>query len=70
MERAAALAHATLFDGQPDRVNEIPGELAKVSADEVKAFATKYLIKNNRTLISRVPAVAQAKQAGEKGDNQ
>jgi predicted Zn-dependent peptidase len=70
VERAAALAHATLFDGQPDRVNEIPGELAKVSADEVKAFAAKYLVKTNRTIISRVPAVAQVKQAGEKGDNQ
>jgi len=70
VQRAGALAHATLFDGQPDRVNEIPSELAKVNADEVKAFAAKYLVKNNRTVINRVPAAAPAKQAGEKGDNQ
>ena len=70
VERAAALAHATLFDGRPDRVNEIPAELAKVNADEVKAFAAKYLVKNNRTLINRVPAAAPAKPAGGKGDNQ
>jgi predicted Zn-dependent peptidase len=64
------LAHATLFDGQPDRVNEIPAELAKVNAEEVKAFAAKYLVKTNRTIISRVPAPAPAKEAGSKGDNQ
>ena len=70
IDRASVLAHATLFDGKPDRVNEIPAELARVSADEVKVFAAKYLIKTNRTVISRVPAPARAKEAGQKGDNQ
>ena len=61
--RASALSHATLFDGNPDRVNEIPDELAKVTSDEVKAFARKYLVPADRTIIDRVP-VPQA--AGSK----
>jgi predicted Zn-dependent peptidase len=71
ISRASVLAHATLFDGNPQRVNEIPDELAKVRADEVKAFARKYLVKTNRTYINRVPAPASEKQAegGESRSN-
>ena len=69
INRASVLAHATLFDGNPQRVNEIPDELAKVNADEVKAFARKYLVKTNRTVLNRVPAPPSEKKAegGEKG---
>jgi len=56
--RASALSHATLFDGTPDRINQIPTELAKVTPEEVKAFAKKYLVSTNRTVINRVPAPA------------
>jgi predicted Zn-dependent peptidase len=56
VERASVLAHATLFDGSPERVNEIPDELAKVSLEEVRDFARKYLVSTNRTIIDRVPA--------------
>jgi predicted Zn-dependent peptidase len=71
ISRASVLAHATLFDGNPQRVNEIPDELAKVRADEVKAFARKYLVKTNRTYINRRPAPASEKQAegGESRSN-
>jgi predicted Zn-dependent peptidase len=55
IERASVLSHAALFDGSPARVNQIPGELDRVSADEVKAFAAKYLVNINRTIIDRVP---------------
>ncbi len=55
ISRASTLAHATLFDGTPDRVNQIPDELARVTPDEVRAFAAKYLVKANRTIIDRVP---------------
>ena len=68
IERASALAHATLFDGAPSRVNQIPDELAKVTSDDIKAFARKYLVTTNRTVIDRVPAAPAGKdEAGEKG---
>ncbi len=63
--RASVLAHATLFDGKPSRVNEIPDELGKITSDEVKAFARKYLLATNRTIINRVPAAPAGKGEGE-----
>ncbi|MGO8735084.1 MAG: M16 family metallopeptidase [Terriglobia bacterium] len=69
VDRASVLAHATLFDGNPQRVNEIPDELAKVTAEEVRAFARKYLVNANRTIIDRVPASApgEKSEGSEKG---
>jgi len=64
IQRAITLANATLFDGNPQRVNEIPEELARVTADEIIAFAGKYLVPANRTIINRVPA---AEKKAEKG---
>jgi zinc protease len=67
IDRASLISHATLFDGNPSRVIQIPDELAKVTPDEVKAFAQKYLVKSNRTIINRVPAAAgQKAQTGGK----
>ena len=63
VDRASVLAHATLFDGNPDRVNRIPSELAGVTPAEVKAFAAKYLVPNNRTVLERDPAAASASGA-------
>jgi zinc protease len=63
IDRASAIAHATLFDGDPHRVNEIPDELARVTSDEIKTFARKYLVKTGRTLINRIPAPGSEKQA-------
>lgn len=56
VERAEVLSLATLFDGTPDMVNEIPDDVAGVTSADVKAFVTKYLAKTNRTIINRVPA--------------
>ncbi len=64
IQRASILAHATLFDGTPARVNEIPDELARVTPDQIKAFAKRYLVATNRTIINRVPA-AKALDAGK-----
>ncbi len=69
VSRASVLAHATLFDGNPSRVNEIPDELARVTSEEIRAFTRKYLVKTNRTVLNRVPAKASAQKAGEKGAN-
>ncbi len=69
MSRASILSHATLLDGKPDRVNEVPDELEHVTPEDVRAFAGKYLVKTNRTIIDRVPAPASSgkNEGGEKG---
>jgi len=55
IQRASALAHAVLFDGNADRVKSEPEEISAVTANDIRAFAVKYLIKTNRTIIYRVP---------------
>ncbi len=55
IQRASALSHAVLFDGNADRVRSEPEEIAAVTANDIRAFAAKYLIKANRTIIYRVP---------------
>ena len=68
IERASVLSHATLFDGNPDRVNEIPDELARVTSDEIEKFTKEYLVVTNRTIIDRVPEkLIQAPAEGKKG---
>ncbi len=69
VQRASVLAHATLLDGDPSRVNAIPDELTKVTSEEIMEFAAKYLVKTNRTIISRVPESSSKKTSGsgEKG---
>jgi predicted Zn-dependent peptidase len=68
LNRASALSHAVLFDGNFESVYDIPEELAKVTPEQVKAFAAKYLVNRNRTIIDRTPAAspnAQKPGAGE-----
>ncbi len=67
IQRASVIAHATLFDGSPDRVNEIPAQIDRVTPEEVKAFAAKYLVDSNATIIDRVPEalLKQAKSGKE-----
>ncbi len=68
VRRASVIAHATLFDGNPERVNELPDELAGVTSDEIKQFAKKYLVPSNRTWIDRVTAPpSQRGKGSEKG---
>lgn len=68
IDRASLLSHATLLDGSPERVNEIPDELARVTGEEVRAFAAKYLVKTHRTIINRIPAPASGcNDSGGKG---
>jgi predicted Zn-dependent peptidase len=65
VSRASALSHAVLFDGSFDSVYEVPEDLARVTPAQVKAFAAKYLVSSNRTIIDRVPAPAGNKGAGQ-----
>jgi predicted Zn-dependent peptidase len=58
VSRAQALSHATLFDGTYERAYSVPEDVSKVTADEVRIFTAKYLVKTNRTIINRVPKPA------------
>jgi predicted Zn-dependent peptidase len=70
IDRASVLSHAVLFDGSFDRVYQIPDELAKVTAAQIRAFAAKYLVPTNRTIINRVPAPKEPDTAKPTGGAQ
>jgi zinc protease len=55
VSRAQTLSHFQLLEGSYERAYAIPGELAKVTPEEVRAFVAKYLVSANRALINRVP---------------
>ena len=67
--RASALSHAVLFTGSFESVFNTPDELTKVTPDQVREFAAKYLVATNRTIINRVPA-ATGSDAGKSGGPQ
>jgi zinc protease len=56
INRASLIAHAALFDGNAARVNTIPADIDKVTPSDVQAFAQKYLVPRNRTIVERNPA--------------
>jgi zinc protease len=62
ISRASILSHAVLFDGNADRVSALPSEIGTVTSAEIRAFAAKYLVNSNRTVIYRVPSA----EGGEK----
>jgi zinc protease len=66
IDRASLIAHAALFDGNASRVNTIPADIDKVTLSDVQAFAQKYLVARNRTVVERNPAPKPpAQKAGE-----
>lgn len=64
ISQASALSHAVLFDNSFVSVYSMPEELAKVTPQDVKAFAAKYLVPANRTILDRVPAAPEAPKQG------
>jgi predicted Zn-dependent peptidase len=70
ISRASALSHAVLFDGNFDRVYQIPEDLAKVTPAQVRAFAAKYLVSTNRTIMTRVPEKTEAASEKKQGGGQ
>ncbi len=58
--RANLLGVFALFDDDPGRINTILGELDKVTLDDVKAAAAKWLVPTNRTSIDSRPAAKPA----------
>jgi predicted Zn-dependent peptidase len=66
INRASLVAHAALFDGDALRVNTIPADIDKVTPSDVQAFAKKYLVPSNRTIVERNPAPKPpAQKSGE-----
>jgi zinc protease len=58
--RANLLGVFALFDDDPGRINTILGEIEKVTLDDVKAAANKWLVPTNRTSIDSRPAAKPA----------
>jgi predicted Zn-dependent peptidase len=58
--RANLLGIFALFDDDPGRINTILGELDKITLDDVKAAAAKWLVPTNRTSIDSRPAAKPA----------
>jgi predicted Zn-dependent peptidase len=54
--RANLLGVFALFDNDPGRINTILDELDKVTADDVKQAAARWLVPSNRTSIDSRPA--------------
>jgi predicted Zn-dependent peptidase len=54
--RANLLGVFALFDNDPGRINTILDELEKVTVDDVKAAAARWLVPANRTSIDSRPA--------------
>jgi predicted Zn-dependent peptidase len=60
------LAVLALFRDDPNQINSLLTPFEKVTAAQVKAVATKYLVASNRTVIDRVPeAKAETKAANQ-----
>jgi zinc protease len=70
INRASALSHAVLFDGTFDVVYQIPDDLARVTPAQIQAFAAKYLVTSNRTIMNRVPAQTGAGTEKKQGAGQ
>lgn len=63
--RANLMAAFALFDNDPGRINTILGELEKVTLEDVKAAAGRWLVPTNRTSIDSRPATKPS--AGQGG---
>jgi predicted Zn-dependent peptidase len=54
--RAHVLCTLALFRDDPNQINSLVDGFERVTPDQVKAVAAKYLVPRNRTVIDRVPA--------------
>ncbi len=62
--RANLLAAFALFDDDPGRINTILAELEKITVDDIKAAAARWLVPSNRTSIDSRPAAKPAPAQG------
>jgi predicted Zn-dependent peptidase len=63
--RANLLGVFALFDDDPGRINTILDEVEKVTVDDVKAAAARWLVPANRTSIDSRPAPKSAQGGGQ-----
>jgi predicted Zn-dependent peptidase len=66
LSRADTLAKLQALWGDANVVNQVPGWINQVSAQDVRRVAQTYLTDANRSVIIRRPAVAHGKDAGAK----
>ena len=59
------LSVLALFRDDPAQINSLLTPFESVTADQVKAAATKYLVASNRTVIDRVPEVKPQTKPGQ-----
>jgi predicted Zn-dependent peptidase len=57
------LACFTLFDNEPQLVNTILDGFLAVTREQIQAAAKKYLQKEKRAIVFRMPAKASEKEA-------
>jgi zinc protease len=57
------LACFTLFDGEPQLVNTVLDGFLSVKREEIQAAAKKYLRKEKRAIVFRLPSATVAKEA-------
>ncbi len=62
--RANLLGVFALFDDDPGRINTILDEVEKITVDDVKAAAARWLVPANRTSIDSRPAPKSAQGGG------
>jgi len=66
LARADTLAKLQTLWGDANVVNQVPGWINQVSAEDVRRVARTYLTDANRSVIIRRPAAAPSKDAGAK----
>ena len=58
------LSQNALYYNQPDRVNQTPINIAKITAADVQRVAKQYLVKTSRTVVITTPKPAAAPKGG------
>ncbi len=59
------LSVLALFRDDPNQINSLLTPFEKVTSEEVKAVAKKYLVAGNRTVIDRIPEAKAQTKGGE-----
>jgi zinc protease len=68
--RANILASFALFDDDPERINRLEAEFAKVTPEILQRTAQEYLRPTNRTILTIVPGAAGSTDAAPGGGTQ
>ena len=64
LSKAIQLSQNALYYNQPDRVNQTPINIAKITAADVQRVAKQYLVKTSRTVVITTPKPAAAPKGG------